>query len=120
MGAVVDLRVVRQQAAEERWRQAGYQAVDAMVKKIKDQVADKDFEAISELLRAEGQSVTGAILQEVIRSRGATEQARQSYVCPECGRSLKRQRKLRARTIESLHGEIAIERPYFYCKPCQR
>lgn len=120
MGAVVEFSAVRQQTAEERWRQAGYQAVDEMVKKIKDKVEDKDFQEISELLHKEGQSITGAILQEVISSRSIAEKARQNYVCPECGRSLSRQRKLRPRTIESLHGEISIERPYFYCKGCKR
>lgn len=120
MGAVINLSAVRQQTAEERWRQAGYQAVDEMVKKIKDQIVEKDFQEISELMRQEGQSITGAILQEVIRSRSMAEKARQSYVCPECGRTLRGQRKLRQRTVESLHGEISIERPYFYCKACER
>jgi hypothetical protein len=120
MGAVVHLDAVWQQQGEGRWRQAGHKAVDEMGRKIKDKVAGQSFEGIGELLRQEGRSVTGAILQEVIRSQGAREQARDSYVCQGCGRILRRQPTLRSRTIESLHGEIEIERPYFYCKACQR
>ena len=120
MGAVVDLAAVRQQNEEEKWQQAGYQAVDRMVNKIKDQIEGKSFEEISDLLRQEGHSITGAILEEVIKSRGAKQISHATYVCEECGRTLKRQPQLRQRTIESRHGEIRIERPYFYCKQCRR
>lgn len=120
MAAVLELAAFRLQNEEEKWRQAGYEAVDLMVKKIKEQIAGKSFEEISDLLRREGHSLTGAILQEVIKSRGAQQINQAVYVCDECGRTLKRQPHLRHRTIESLHGEIEIERPYFYCKVCRR
>lgn len=38
----------------ERWRQAGYAAVDKLVKRLKNQVEGKDVENISNLLREEG------------------------------------------------------------------
>jgi hypothetical protein len=120
MGAVVHLETVRYKNEEEKWRQAGYEAVDRMVKKIKDKIAGKSFDEISDILLQEGQTVTGAILAEVVKSRGAKQIAATTYVCEECGRTLKRQPKLRRRTIESRHGEIEIERPYFYCKQCRR
>jgi hypothetical protein len=120
MGAVVQLAQVRQQQEEERWRAVGYRAIDEMVKKLTVESEGKNFEELSELLRREGQAVTGVLLEEVLRSRGTKELSAITYVCEDCGRTLPRQRQLHRRTIESRHGELAIERPYFYCRPCQR
>lgn len=111
MGVVVKLALVRQQKAEERWREVGYRAIDEMVKKLTAEIEGKSFEELSELLRSEGQAVTGAILEEVLRSRGAQELSATTHICEECGRTLTRQPKLHGRTIESRHGEIEIERP---------
>ncbi|MBK7996599.1 MAG: hypothetical protein IPK14_25480 [Blastocatellia bacterium] len=33
---------------------------------------------------------------------------------------LTKQPQMRSRIVESLNGEIEIERPYFYCKSCQK
>jgi hypothetical protein len=75
MGAVVELAQVRQQQEAEHWRAVGYQAIDEMVKKLTLESAGKTFEELSELVRREGQAVTGALLGEVVRSRGAKELA---------------------------------------------
>jgi len=120
MGAVVQLKQYRQQSEAEQWRQAGYAAIDQMIDKLKDKIEGQGFEELSEMLRREGHSVTGAILAEVLKSRGASQRAATTYVCEECGRTLKRQGKSHRRKLESLHGQVEIERPYFYCKPCGR
>jgi macrodomain Ter protein organizer (MatP/YcbG family) len=118
MGAVLQFEPYRQKSEVESWRQAGYAAVDQMIEKMSKEVEGKGFEELSELLRREGKSVTGAIFEEVLKSRGAKERLATTHVCEGCGRTLSRQPKLQSRTVESLHGEIEIERPYFYCKPC--
>src|SRR5215475_12571927 len=118
MGALVRIEQYRQKNEIEKWRQAGYAAVDEMIKKLSNDIEGKDFQELSENLRKEGQTVTGAILEEVLKSRGAKQLVAEIHVCGECGRSLKRQKKLHERTIETLHGKIKIERPYFYCKNC--
>jgi hypothetical protein len=120
MGAVVQLARVRQQQEEERWREVGYRAIDEMVKKLTAESEGKSFEELSDLLRKAGQAVTGAILEEVLRSRGSKERSAPTHVCEDCGRTLPRQVPLHKRTIESRQGELEIERPYFYCRPCQR
>lgn len=38
--------------------------------------------------------------------------------CPRCARRVQRLR-LDAKTVSTLHGALALERPYFYCKPCK-
>jgi hypothetical protein len=120
MGAVVHLAQVRQQQEAERWREVGYRAIDEMIEKVTMASAGKSFEELSDLLRREGQAVTGALLGAVLRSRGARELRAKTHVCEECGRTLGRQRQEHRRTIESRQGEIEIERPYFYCRRCQR
>jgi hypothetical protein len=120
MGAVVHLAPLRQQQEEERWRAVGYQAIDELVKKLSMESEGKTFEELSALLQQEGRAVTGALLGEVVRSRGARELTARTHVCEECGRTLARQRQLHRRTIESRHGELEMERAYFYCRQCQR
>ena len=91
-----------------------------MVDQLKDEIEGKGFEELSETLRRKGHSVTGAILEEVLKSRGASQLAASRHVCEACGRTLTRQRKPHRRKLESLHGPVEIERPYFYCQPCGR
>ena len=91
-----------------------------MIKKLSMASTGKSFEELSDLVRREGQAVTGALLGEVLRSRGTRELAARTHVCEDCGRTLARQRQGHRRTIESRHGELEIERPYFYCRHCQR
>lgn len=118
MGAVLQFEPYRQKSEVESWRQAGYAAVDQMIEKLSQEVEGKGFEELSELLRRAGKSVTGAVFEEVLKSRGAQERLATTQVCAGCGRSLTRQSKLQSRKVESLHGSVEIERPYFYCKPC--
>ncbi len=120
MGVVVKLAIVRQHKEEERWREGGYRAIDEMVKKLTAEIEGKSFEELSDLVRSEGQAITGAILEAVLRSRGAKELSATTHVCEECGRTLTRQPKLHGRTIESRHGALELERPYFYCRHCRR
>lgn len=120
MGAVVQLEQYRQQSEVESWREAGYRAVDQMIEKLKDKIEGKGFEELSEAVRREGRDVSGAILEEVIKSRGASHLSAATHVCQECGRTLSRHPKPHERTLESLNGEIKIERPYFYCKHCHK
>lgn len=118
MVAVVNFKEVSKKRVEEKYREAGYKAVDEMIKRIGEKTEGKDFQEISEIMRKEGQSVSRAIMQEIINERGAEEQNRNKYVCQECSKTLKKQPNLRTRVVESLNGEIEIERPYFYCKEC--
>ena len=91
-----------------------------MVTKRTVESEGKSFEELSELWRSEGQAVTGAILGEVLRSRGAQELCATTQVGEDWGRTLTRQPQLHGRTIESRHGEIERESPYLYCRHCRR
>ena len=84
----------------ERWRQAGYAAVDKLVDRLKDQVEDRDVEDMSNLLREEGKNVTAAIFEQMINSVGKEELQAKTHICPECSRTLKSTRNMR-RTIDT-------------------
>jgi hypothetical protein len=103
----------------ERWREAGYAAIDRLIDTVENQIEGKDVEDLSHLLREEGKNVTAAVFEQIINSIGKEELAAKSCLCPECGKTLKSPRNMR-RTIETRHGKIALQRPYFYCKPCHR
>lgn len=45
-----------QQSDLERWRQAGYAAVNKLVVELKDQIVGKDIEEMSNLLKEEGKN----------------------------------------------------------------
>ncbi len=116
MGAVFQFESYRQKSEVESWRQVAYAAVDQMIEKLNKEVEGKGFEELSELLRREGKTVRSAVFEQALKSRGAKERLATTHVCEGCGRSLTRQPQLRSRKVESLHGEVEIERPYFYCK----
>ena len=103
----------------DRWRQAGYAAVNKLVDQIKDHVEGKDVEDISNHLREGGKIITAAIFEQMINSLGKEELEAKIHACPECNKTLKSPRNMR-RSIDTQHGRIALQRPYFYCKPCHR
>lgn len=108
-----------QQSDLEGWRQAGYAAVNKLVAGLKDQIEGKDVEEISNLLREEGKKLTAVLFEQMINSLGKEELQAKTHACPECNKTLKSSRNMR-RTIDTQHGRIALQRPYFYCKPCHR
>ena len=120
MGAVSHLAQARQQQEAERWREVGSRAIDGLIKELTMMSAGESVEELSDLLRREGHAGTGAVLGEVLRSRGARELAARTQVCEGCGRTLARQPQGPRRRLGSRHGEGEIERPDFYCRPCQR
>ena len=62
-----------QQSDLERWRQAGYAAVNKLVVELKDQIVGKDIEEMSLLLREEGKKLTAALFEQMINSLGKEE-----------------------------------------------
>jgi Uncharacterised protein family (UPF0236) len=61
---------------------------------------------------AVSQVAFGAVLQD------AASKAPRRAPCPICGVMVSG--RIKARTIETRHGEITIERPYHYCKKCRQ
>lgn len=104
----------------ESWRKAGYAAIDKMVKSLSGKISgNEDFEKVSEVLEQESKDVTAAVFDKMLSSLGQEELKAKTCACPECGNILKAPKNLR-RTLDTLYGRIAVQRPYFYCKGCHR
>ncbi len=77
------------------------------------------LDALSRLVFARRQELTGGVTEALVRQRHAEALAQERAACPQCGRWV-RSRGLVPRRVETLVGELILERPYFYCEPCKR
>lgn len=102
----------------EKWKQVTFAAVEKVIEGLHGNLDGKDLEQISTQLLTQGQVITGALLQEVLKTRGAEEIARTQYPCPHCGDILCKKGD-KSRDVETRHGKISVERPYFYCATCE-
>ena len=63
-----------------------------------------------------------SLLGEILQSLGETLYAafleQKQCPCPKCNTLLNRKR-MDSKKYNTLQGEGTLERPYFYCKPCQ-
>jgi hypothetical protein len=64
------------------------------------------------------QQLTGGITETIVAHAHAGERQRTQASCPRCARVLKVQEHV-GRTVETMVGPIALERPYFYCRACR-
>jgi hypothetical protein len=102
------------------WRKAGYSAIDRMIDSLSSKVSgSEDFEKVSLMLEKESKDVTAAVFEKMLLSLGKEELSAKTCACPECGRVLRSPRNMR-RSLDTQYGRMAVERPYFYCKPCHR
>jgi Uncharacterised protein family (UPF0236) len=63
------------------------------------------------------QQLTGGLTETIVAHAHEGERQRQQASCPQCARVLKVQEHVR-RTVETMVGPVALERPYFYCRSC--
>lgn len=104
----------------EVWREAGYAAIDRMIDLLGNaMLGSEDFEKVSLMLEQPAKEVTAAVFGSMLDSLAKEELRATSCPCPECGKVLRSPRNLR-RTLDTQYGKIAVQRPYFYCKPCNR
>ncbi len=119
MGLVLRLeRGANKNNGVETWRRVTFEAVEKVIEGLQTSLDGKDFEQISTHLLEQGQQITGALFQEVLKTRGIKEIERSQYPCPGCGRILCK-RDDKSRDLETRHGKVKVERPYFYCVTCE-
>jgi hypothetical protein len=100
---------------ESQILEAGVAAVRDLVEVLMDKYKGKDFQALSELLKEQGQQISGAMFSKLLSAMAASEEKRAP--CPQC-QSLCNIHRTSTCTVESLHGEIKLDRLYFYCGSC--
>lgn len=69
-------------------------------------------------MRGLRQALTGGMTETIITQTHEGERQRTQATCPRCARGLKVQEHVK-RTVETMVGPIALERPYFYCRACR-
>jgi phage FluMu protein Com len=94
---------------------AGVEALKSVVGTLMDKFKGKDFHAISEMLREKGQEITGAMFSKLLNAVANDDESKAR--CPQCKEICGVHSKSQ-RTVESLHGDLKVERPYFYCNYC--
>ena len=121
MGTVLRLEQFKNARSDgiEDWKRVTFMAVEKVIERLWTSSEGKDFEQISDELLKEGQQITGALLGAVLKTRGAEELKRAQYPCPGCGNILHK-RCDKPRDIETRHGKVGVERPYFHCGSCEQ
>ena len=102
---------------QEDRRTMAHDALDAWLDQIEGETAERPtLRDLSERFLATRGQLLGACLEAVIRRRYAAELDQSEAVCA-CGRRLAR-RRLDPKAISTLHGDVTLHRPYFYCEGC--
>lgn len=65
------------------------------------------------------QDLTGGLTETLLGHAHAGELSRKQSPCPQCERLLTA-RPATSRTVETMVGAMAFERPYFYCRGCRK
>lgn len=116
MGAV--LQLVKKCDFKDKLRQVGYAAIDKLVEDLPGKTEGMDLEASSGVTREAMKLVSAAVFEQILNNLGAEELKAKTCVCPQCNATLKSPKDTR-RSIDTQHGRIALERPYFYCRSCR-
>ncbi len=82
---------------------------------MKEQPASLDPLARSVFTRR--QELTAMVTEVLVQQRHRQALGQKTTACPQCGRWLQAP-GLVSRTVETLVGEVSLERPYFYCLEC--
>ena len=75
--------------------------------------------AVSDLVWQLRQDLTGGLTETLLTHAYAGEQSRRQAPCPQCERLITA-RPAATRTVETMVGAMVFERPYFYCRLCQK
>lgn len=123
--AILSLESYHQEALETRFRERLHRELDKWLDRM-EEVMDGTMDEIkkpstlwdiTEGIRKQREDLMGTVAREWIEREYASYLHQECARCPLCGQWLKRQ-GLCERTLETMIGEIAIQRPYFYCPDC--
>lgn len=81
--------------------------------------APPSLDTLTKVVLASRQELTAQVTEVLVRQRHAQALEQKNAPCPHCGRLLPA-RGLVSRTVETLVGEVTLERPYFYCLRCKQ
>jgi hypothetical protein len=118
---VISLSEVR---ARKRWdslRQELHARFDQWLDDLEARLPEPEvtLSETSDLVWQLRQDLPGGLVETLLSHAHAGEQSRKQAPCPECERLLTA-RPAVTRTVETMGGSMAFERPYFYCRRCRK
>ena len=104
-----------------RARRELHQSFDLWLDDVEEAMKEEpaSLDALTKAVFARRQELTAGVTESLIRQRHADGLGQERAACPQCGGSV-RSRGLVSRTVETMVGEMTLERPYFYCGRCKR
>jgi hypothetical protein len=117
--AVISLAEVRAQKQRAESRRQLHEQFALWLDTLEEQMTEPKptLEQITRAVWAQRQTLTGRVIEAVVGQRYGREQAQRHASCPHCGRRVAA-RGVVSRTLETLVGEVELDRSYFYCVPC--
>jgi hypothetical protein len=107
----------------ERARQKLRAQIDEMISQVEAIMSQKEKPpTLGEIVREVAgirQKITGSIVESLVEQNHQEKIIQKESICPECGRVVP-SRSLVEKTVNTLMGEVHLQRPYFYCTDCQR
>ena len=91
--------------------------LDSLEEAVKGESPSLDV--LTRTVLARRQELTGQVTEALVHQRYTQALGQKRAPCPHCGRLLPA-RGLVSRTVETLVGEVTLERPYFYCLGCKQ
>ena len=104
----------------ETFRAAAHRRLDQWVDEQESMFATLEVPTLrqmSEQFMKTRTTLLGGCLQEMALQLTAEYREQELALCPCCGKTLKRH-SVNPKTLHTMQGSIAIERPYFYCRDC--
>ncbi len=115
-GEETDQAWIRTQIRRELYERFGLW-LDATEEAVKEEPPSLD--ALTSAVFTSRHELTGMITEALVQQRHLQALDQKTLPCPQCG-CLLRVRALVPRSVETLVGEVTLERPYFYCRTCKR
>ena len=72
------------------------------------------LEALTRAVWARRQGLTATVTEALVKRSHQQALEQKSMPCPQCGHMLQARASV-SRAVETLVGEVTLERPYFYC-----
>jgi len=118
---VISLSEVRARKQWDGLRQELHTRFDQWLDDLEARLPEPEttLAAVSDLVWQLRQDLTGGLTETLLTHAYAGEQSRRQAPCPQCERLITA-RPAATRTVETMVGAMVFERPYFYCRRCQK
>jgi hypothetical protein len=118
---VISLSEVRARKQWDGLRQELHTRFDQWLDDLEARLPEPEttLAAVSDLVWQLRQDLTGGLTETLLTHAYAREQSRRQAPCPQCERLITA-RPAATRTVETMVGAMVFERPYFYCRLCQK